>query len=54
MSIVYHTVQDGIRDRGVSDHVMPLGDGQLAGHDRRGQIVPIFKDLQKVSSFRIL
>src|SRR6266478_6776876 len=51
VSIVDETVQDSVADGGVADNIVPMFDGDLAGHDGRGATVAIIKDLQKVAPF---
>src|SRR5258707_9399259 len=51
VSVVDKAVQDGVAEGGVSDNVVPMFDGNLAGDDGRGATVAIIKDLQKVAPF---
>ena len=44
-------VQDGVAQGGVTDDVVPMFDGDLAGDDGRGATVAIIKDLQQVAPF---
>ena len=51
VSIVNEAVQDGVAEGGVTDDVVPMFDGDLAGDDGRGATVAIIEDLQKVAPF---
>jgi hypothetical protein len=51
VSVVNETIEDGVAEGGVSDHVVPMFDRDLAGDDGRGATVAIIKDLQKVAPF---
>ncbi len=48
------TVQDGIRDRGIAQGVMPLLDRELAGDDGRAKAMTIFEDLEEVMPLHVL
>ena len=51
VSIVNEAVQDRVAEGGVTDDVVPMFDGDLAGDDGRGATMAIIKDLQKVAPF---
>ena len=51
VSVVNEAVQDGVAEGGVTDDVVPMFDGDLAGDDGRGATMAIIKDLQKVAPF---
>src|SRR6266542_3512595 len=51
VSVVNEAVQDGVAQGGVTDDVVPMFDGDLAGDDGRGATVAIIKDLQQVAPF---
>ena len=51
VSIVNEAVQDCVAEGGVTDDVVPMFDGDLAGDDGRGATVAIVKDLQKIAPF---
>ena len=51
VSVVNEAIEDGVAEGGVSDHVVPMLDRDLAGDDGRGATVAIIKDLQKVAPF---
>ena len=42
-------VQDGVGERGIADHLVPAGDGELTGDDQRAGVVAVFDDLQQVA-----
>ena len=46
-------VQDGISDGWISDMVMPVFYGELAGNEGRDIAVAVFDHFEKVSSFRV-
>ena len=43
-------VEDGVGDGRVGDHLVPVIDRQLAGHDGRAAIVPVVDNLQQVAT----
>ena len=43
-------VADRIREGGVADEVVPLGDGKLTRHDGRARAVPVIEELQEVAA----
>ena len=45
VSLVDDPVEDGIRERGVADLVVPMLDGELADDDRGAPLVAILDDL---------
>jgi hypothetical protein len=51
VSVVDKAIQDSVAEGGVTDNVVPMFDGDLAGDDGRGATVAIIKDLQKVAPF---
>ena len=53
VSVVNQPVQDGISDGWISDMVMPVFYGELAGNEGRDIAVPVFNHFEKVSSFRV-
>ena len=50
VGVVDEPVEDGVGDRGVADHFVPVIDRELAGHDGRAAIVPIVDDLQQIAT----
>ena len=47
------TIQDGVGNRRISDVVVPVFDGELAGNQGGADAMPIFNDLQEVASFGV-
>jgi hypothetical protein len=45
---VHQAIQDGVCDGGIGEAGVPLGDGDLSGHQRRGSVVAIIQDLEQV------
>jgi hypothetical protein len=45
---VHEPVEDGVREGGVSDGVIPLLNGNLAGEDGGAAVVSVFNDLEEV------
>ena len=45
---MHETVEDRVGERRVADDVMPLVDGNLAGHDRRADAVAVLEDFEQV------
>ena len=50
MRVVDEPVQDGVGDRGIGDHLVPVLNGELAGHDGTAATMSIVDDLQEVSA----
>jgi hypothetical protein len=46
--VVDEAIEDGVGVARVTDHVVPFGDGQLAGDDGRAPAVAFFQNLEKV------
>ena len=46
--VVYKPIEDGVGDGRIGDCLVPVIDRQLAGHNRRAAIVPIFDNLKDV------
>ena len=51
VSVVNEAIEDGVAEGWVSDHVVPMFDGDLAGDDGRGATMAIIEDLQQVAPF---
>ncbi len=51
MGIVHDAVADRIRDRGISDVIVPFRDRELARQDGGFHAVPILHDLRQVAAF---
>ena len=47
MGIVDDAIEDGIGDGRLTDHVVPLGDGDLGGDQRRFTPVALFEDFRR-------
>ena len=43
VGVVNDPVENGIGDRGLANHVVPFGDGQLGGDERRFAPVALFE-----------
>ena len=50
MGVVEQAVADRIREGGVADELMPLGDRKLARHDRRASAVSVVEELEEVAA----
>ena len=48
MGIVNQTIEDGVSDRWIGKASVPLDNGHLSGHQRRGSAVAIIQDLEQV------
>ena len=44
---MHDAVANSVRDGGVSDDLVPLGNGKLGTEDRRSAAVSVFQDLQQ-------
>ena len=49
MCVVHEAVEDGVGDGRVGDQLVPVLDGELAGHDRRASAVAVIDDLQQIA-----
>ena len=47
---VHDAVEDGIGDCRIDDHLVPVIDGELTRHDRRGAAVTIVNDFEQVAT----
>ena len=47
---VHEAVEDGISDCRIDDHLVPVIDGELTGHDRRAAAVAIVDDFEQVAA----
>ncbi len=54
MGVVDDPVEDGVGDRGLADHVVPLGDGQLGGDERGFSPVAFLEDFQQIEALLIV
>jgi len=50
VGVMHQAVEDGVSDRGIADAFMPMINGKLSSHDGGGAAVPVFDDLQDLSS----
>lgn len=53
MGIVRQPVEKSVGDGGIAHHLMPVLNRQLACYDRRCRSMPVFNDLERVSSLGI-
>ena len=53
VAVVEKPVEDGVRERGMSDGVVPFLDGELPGHDRGFSAVAVFEDLEQIASLLV-
>ncbi len=51
MSVVNEAIQDGVTEGGITDDVVPMFNGDLAGDDGGGTTVAVVQYLQKVAPF---
>lgn len=49
VGIVDKPVEDGVGDRGITDHVVPMFDGHLTGYNRGPFLIAVLNDLQEVA-----
>jgi hypothetical protein len=54
MSVVNQSVQDGISDRGFSDMIVPMFDGELTGQEGGGGAMTFLDDFQEISSLCVI
>src|SRR6266702_888977 len=47
---VHEAVEDGISDCGIDDHLVPVIDGELTGHNRRAAAMAIVDDFEQVAA----
>ena len=50
VGVVDDTVEDGIGEGWLADHLVPAGDGQLAGDQSGGGAMAVLDDLQHVAA----
>ncbi len=53
VSVVDQSVQDGISNRGVTDMIMPIFNGELTGDQGGTRSGTVLDDFEQVPSFRI-
>lgn len=54
VGIVNKAVEDGVGERRIADHVVPMIDGHLTGDDRGTLLVAIFDDLQEIAALLVV
>ena len=47
---MHQTVEDSVGDRGICDQLVPMLDGNLAGHDCRATAVAVVNDVEQVAA----
>src|ERR1700709_2465008 len=50
MGIVHQTIEDGVRQRGIADDLVPAINRHLAGDDQRATVVAVLDDFQQVAA----
>lgn len=48
--VMHQAVEDGVGERGIADDLVPMFDGQLAGHDGGLAAIAILNDLQEIAA----
>ncbi len=54
VGVVDDTIQNGICDRGLADHVVPFDHGQLGGDQRGFSAIALLEDFQKIEALLIV
>ena len=54
MGIMDEAVEDAVGDGGIADLLVPLGDGNLRGQDRRASLTTFLADFPEVAPLRFL
>ena len=54
VGVVDDPVEDGVGDGGLSDHVVPLGNGQLGGDQGGFAPVALFEDFEEVEAMLVV
>ena len=52
VGVVHEAVEDGVGERGVTDDLVPVFGGELAGDQGRAPFVTVFEDFQEVAAIR--
>ncbi len=47
-------VEDGVTEGGITNDIMPVFDGQLAGDEGRATTVAVLEDLEKISALDVV
>lgn len=53
MSVVDQAIEDRVRECGVTDDIVPVVEGELAGDQRRPATIAVFEDFEEVAPFAI-
>ena len=51
---VDEAIEDGVRERRIADHVVPMIDGHLAGDDGGSLLIAIFDDLEEIAALLVV
>ena len=51
--MMHQPVEDGVPKRGVADHLVPVIDGQLAGHEGGAAADAVFHQFEEVAAFAV-
>ena len=54
VGVVDEAVEDGVTEGGITDDIMPVFDGQLAGDEGRATTVAVLEDLEKISALGVV
>jgi hypothetical protein len=47
------TVEDGVGDGGLTDHLMPTRDGELGGYDRGSALITFLEEFKEVEALLV-
>ena len=50
---MYEPVEDGVPEGGVADHLVPVLDGQLAGHERNAPPGALLDEFEEIAPFAV-
>lgn len=53
VGVVDEAIQHGVGDRWISNHIVPVVHGDLAGNDGRALLVAILDNLQEIASLLV-
>lgn len=53
MGVMDDTIEDGVSDRRLPDHLVPLGHGELGGDQSGFPAVALFEDFQEIEPLLI-
>ena len=54
MGVVHEAVEDGVAEGGISDDVMPVLEGKLAGDESGAASVAVVEDLEEVTALSVV